>query len=224
MVVYQSKKNMNRVLALVFSLILFTANSQASISFLIQGDLLKDSAGNAMAQSGLVLFVSSTADAIFDGITAGSATSIGSSLNVGDDRVVFKTDLSSFGTNGVLDLTTGALNLSSVTGWNTGDPLGLLWFPTLTAASTTIPAGTQYGFYTNANAVDGTQAWVTPTDPTNNYRLGFFTKDGVELSPGSGAANSASAGNASLTVAPEPSRSMLGLIGFGMLALRRHRR
>lgn len=218
---------MNRVFALVFSLIVFTVNySQASISFLVQGDLLKDSAGNAMAQSGLVLFVSSTTDASFSGITAGSSTSISSSLNGGDDRVVFKTDLSSYGTNGVLDLTTGALNLSTVTGWNTGDPLALLWFPTLTAASSTIPAGTQYGFYTNATAVDGTQAWVTPADPTSNYLLGFFTKDGVELSPGTGAANSAAAGNASLTVGavPEPSRSMLGLIGFGMLTLRRRRR
>jgi MYXO-CTERM domain-containing protein len=218
---------MNRIFALVFSLIVFTAeHSQASISFLVQGDLLKDSGGNAMAQSGLVLFVSSTSDATFSSVAAGSFTAINSSLNGGDDRVVFKTDLSSFGTNGVLDLATGDLNLSTVTGWNTGDPLALLWFPTLTTASSTIPEGTQYGFYRNAAAVDNTQAWVTPADPANNYLLGFFTKDGVELSPGPGAANLAAAGNASLTVdaAPEPSRSMLGLIGFGMLALRRRRR
>ncbi|MDZ4404483.1 PEP-CTERM sorting domain-containing protein [Prosthecobacter sp.] len=217
---------MNRLFALVLSLTVFTAyQSHASISFLVQSDLLKNSGGTAMIQTGLVLFVSSTTDATFDSILAGSSTSIGSSLNGGDDKVLFKTDLSSYGVNGVLDLTTGALDLSSVSGWNTGDPLALLWFPTLTTASSTIGAGTEYGFYRNGSAVDSTQAWVTPADPTSNYLLGFFTQDGAELSPGPGAANTASAGNASLTVAgvPEPSRSLLGLIGFGVLVLRRRR-
>lgn len=218
---------MNRLFALTLLLIVFAANhSQASISFLVQSDLLKDSGGTAMVQTGLVLFVSSTTDSTFDSILAGSSTSIGSSLNGGDDKVLFKADISNYMVNGVLDRATGALDLSSVSGWNTGDPLALLWFPTLTTASSTISAGTEYGFYRNAAAVDGTQAWVTPADPTSNYLLGFFTQDGAELSPGGGAANLASAGNASLTVGgavPEPSRSLLALIGFGVLALRRRR-
>jgi hypothetical protein len=217
---------MNRLLAPILSLIVFAANhSHASISFLVQGDLLKDSGGAAMAQTGLVLLVSSTVDATFDSVLAGSSTSIGSTLNGGDDKVLFRADLSSFGVNGVLDLATGALDLSSVSGWNTGDPLALLWFPTLAMASSTIDEGVQYGFYRNASAVDGTQAWVTPADPTSNYLLGFFTQDGAELSPGGGAANLASAGNASLTVAaiPEPSRALLGMIGLIALGLRRRR-
>lgn len=123
-------------------------------------------------------------------------------------------------------MTTGALDLSSVSGWNAGDPLGLLWFPTLTLASTTIDAGTQYGFYRNGAAVDSTLAWTTPADGTDNYLLGFFTQDGGELSPGPGAANPAAAGNASFTVGgvvPEPSRMMLGLFGILGLAFRRRR-
>jgi MYXO-CTERM domain-containing protein len=217
---------MKRIFSLVFSLTLFTAyNSQASISFLVQSDLLKDAGGTAMSQSGLVLFVASTSDATFDSVVAGSSTSIGSSLNGGDDKILFKTNLASYGVNGVLDAATGALDLSSVGGWTTGDPLALLWFPTLTNASATIEGNTPYGFYRRSSAVDGTQAWVTPADPTNNYLLGFFTQDGAELSPGGAAANLAAAGNASLTVGaiPEPSRSLLGLLGLGVLALRRRR-
>jgi len=179
-----------------------------------------------MSQSGLVLFVSSTADSTFDSILAGSSTTVGSTLNGSDDKIIFRTDLSSYGANGVLDLTTGALDLSTISGWNTGDPLALMWFPTLTTASSTITAGTEYGFYRNSTAVDSTQAWVTPADPTSNYLLGFFTKDGSELSPGASASNVASVGNASLTVGgvvPEPGRFMLGMLGMLGLVMRRRR-
>lgn len=207
-----------------FSLIYIT-QGHASISFNIQSDLLKDSSGTAMSQNGLVLFVSSTSDTTFDSIVAGSSTAVGASLNGGDDKILFRSDLTSFGTNGVLDLSTGALELSTIAGWNTGDPLALLWFPTLTTASASIDAGVQYGFYSNGSAVDGSSTWVTPADPTSNYLLGFFTQDGGELSPGPTAANPAAAGNASLTVAgvPEPSRALLGLLGLGFVALRRRR-
>ncbi len=222
---YQKSKNMKRIFLITLSLaILGTNDMHASISWNIQADLLKNSGGVAMSTSGLVLFVSSTSDAIFDSILENSSTSIGSSLNGSDDKVLFRANLSSYG-NGVLDLATGDLNLSSVTGWTSGDPLALMWFPTLTMASSTIAAGTQYGFYRNNVPVDGSQAWVTPGDPSSANALTFFTQDGVDFSPGAGAANPASAGNASLTVGavPEPSRSLLGLIGIGVLALRRRR-
>lgn len=213
-------------LALVCGILLLASTGHATVTIGIQGDMLKDSSGTALTSTGLFLLVSSTSDAIFDGIVAGSSTSIGSSLNGGDDRIVFRGDLqssfSNYSSAGVLDVTASGLNLSSVSGWSAGDPLALLWFPTLTTASGTIADGTKYGIYTNSSAIDGSAAWVTPSD-TFSVNVGFYTTDGLNLGPGS---NPANAGNASLTVgaAPEPSRSMLGLIGFGMLALRRRRR
>jgi hypothetical protein len=216
-----------RILFCAASLLLAASPLNATISFLIDGDLLKDSGGGAIAQSSLFMLVSSTTDGTFSPIIADSSTAVGSLLNT-DDRILFRGDLlGNPNANGVLQVATGGLSLNAglLTNWTAGDPLALLWFPTLAAGSTTIPAGTTYGRYTNASAVDGSDAWITPSDGTSDHNLLFYTKDGVELSPGSGAANLAPAGNASLTVAaiPEPSRSMLGLIGLGVLALRRRR-
>ncbi|MGV3658875.1 MAG: hypothetical protein ACO1TE_01785 [Prosthecobacter sp.] len=227
---------MIRKFLLLCSLVGLFASTQAeaSISFLIQADELNNSAGTGpMAKTGLFLLVASTAG---DGFAVASSntingdvsTAIGtslSSLTGGDDRIVFKGALGYPSADGVLDANTGSLNLSSVTGWTTGDSLALLWFPDVAGNASTIPANSSYGFYTRATAADGTSAWVTPSDPTSNYLLGFFTQDGAELSPGPGAANPASAGNATLvTGVPEPSRAVLGMMGMAVLALRRRRR
>lgn len=197
----------------------------ATITFLMQADLLKDSSGAAMSQDGVFMLVASTTDATFQPIFAGSSTAVGSTFGV-DDKILFVGDLGTFGVNGVLDETL-AIDSTLFAGLTTGDPLALYWFPTLTTSDTSISAGTTYGYYTNPLAVDGSSAWLTPADPTSNYSLGFFTKDGSELSPGSSASNLASAGNASLTVSavPEPSVSLLAMAGamFAVLGRRRRR-
>jgi hypothetical protein len=208
----------------ILALLMAPLTASATVSFLIDADLLKNQSGGSLSQSSLFMLVSSTQDSLFQDIAVGSSTTIGSLLNA-DDRIIFKGDfLGSPNTNGVLNTTSGSLTLNSgaLTNWTTGDPLALLWFPTLTAASLAIPDGTPYGFYTNASSLDGSEPWVTPADSTSDYGLLFYTADGVNLGPGT---NPASAGNASLTVGavPEPSRSLLGLIGLGVLALRRRR-
>lgn len=196
----------------------------ATITFLLQADLLKDSSGVAMPQEGVYMLVASTADSSFQSLIAGASITAGSLLGA-DDRVLFKGDLSGFGVDGVLDATI-AIDSGLFAGLSQNDPLALFWFPTLTTADTTLAAGTSYGVYTNPIAVDGSNPWLTPVDPTSNYSLGFFTKDGAELSPGSGAANAASVGNASLTVSavPEPSVSMLAMAGAMFAVLGRRRR
>ncbi|WP_009965535.1 PEP-CTERM sorting domain-containing protein [Verrucomicrobium spinosum] len=197
----------------------------ATITFLMQADLLKDSNGVAMSQDGVFMLVASTADATFQPILAGTSTAVGSTFGL-DDRILFVGDLGSFGVDGVLDATI-AIDSTLFAGLTTNDPLALYWFPTLTTGDTSIGEGTTYGFYTNAVAVDGSSAWLTPADPTSNYSLGFFTKDGSELSPGIGASNLASAGNAANTVSavPEPSVSVLAMAGamFAVFGRRRRR-
>jgi len=212
-------------LTLILALLFIASKSQATVTIGIQADELRDSGVTALTSTSLFLLVSSTSDANFDAIIAGASTAIGSSLNGGDDRIVFRGDLQSSFANysaaGVLDVTATGLDLSSVSGWSSNDPLALLWFPTLTTASATIDSSTPYGIYTNAAAIDGSAAWVTPSD-TSSVNIGFYTTAGLNLGPGT---NSASTGSASLTVAgvPEPSRSLLALIGFGVLTLRRRR-
>jgi hypothetical protein len=211
------------ITATVFGLSL-TAN--ATVSFLIDGDLLKNSSGVAIPQNSLYLLVSSLNSSDFSAITDGSSTAVGSLLN-SDDRIIARGNLTAFGENGVLNTSVTGLTLDSTVGganagWNPGDPLALLWFPTLTTASATIGANTTYGLYSNLAAIDGSSSWVTPADATSNYKLFFYNQSGVSLFTGS---NSAASGNASLTVVgvPEPSRSLLGLIGLGVMALRRRR-
>jgi len=213
-----------RILLCASLLLLAVSPSNATISFLIDGDLLKDSGGAAINQSSLFMLVSSTSDGTFAPINADSSTAVGSLLST-DDRVLFRGDLlGSPNANGVLGTATGALTLNSgaLTNWTVGDPLALLWFPTLTVGSTTIPTGTTYGLYTHATGLDGSDTWITPADGTTDHGLLFYTTDGGVLSSGS---NLASVGNASLTVGavPEPSRALLGLIGLGVVALRRRR-
>jgi len=205
--------------------ILSTVNSNATVTIQLQAETLRDQNGVAMTSSGLFLLVSSTTNAGFGSLVAGSSTAVGQSITGDSDYVVLRGNLVSsfanYGVDGVLDFTATGIDLSSVPGWSTGDPMALLWFPTLTTASTTIPEGTPYGMYTNATAIDGSDAWVTPNDPST-ARYGFFTQDGTNVGPG---ANPNSAGNASYVVGavPEPSRTVLGFVGLSMLMLRRRR-
>jgi hypothetical protein len=217
----------NRSLLAATVILGFSLSANASVSFQIDGDLLKDSSGVAIPQNSLFLLVSSVNSANFDAIVAGSSTSVGSLLNT-DDRIIARGDLSAFGENGVLNTSVLGTILDSTTaganaGWNPGDPLALLWFPTLTTASGTIATGTTYGLYTNAVAVDGSDPWITPADGVSNHRLYFYNQSGGSLKTGT---NSAASGNASLTVGavPEPNRAVLGMLGLIGLALRRRGR
>ena len=192
--------------------------ARADVSFLIDGDLLRNSSGVAIPQSSLFLLVASTSDSIFSTLKEGSLLSVGSIITGagGDDTIVYKGDISSYGVNGVLNTSTPGINFSIATGWNAGDSLALIWFPTLTISSSTLSAGTPYGIYTNASAVDGSSVWITPSSPSTNYKLLFYTKAGSEVSPGASASNAATAGNASLTVAAVPEPSTFAMLGIGM--------
>lgn len=214
------------------------ATSTATISFILQADLLKDSAGVAIPTNSLVFLVADTQNNGFGALTAGMSTSVGTTFAPGgDDYVLFRGDLSNFGEAGVLD-TYLALSLAATPGWNMGDALALIWFKGgaggTTLATPTISEGTPYGFYTRANSVNGSRPWFTPANATSNYILGFYTQDGVELSPGAAAANPPAAGETDLlpaaagetshlVVAPEPTTMVLGIAGVLVLASRRRR-
>ena len=150
----------------------------------------------------------------------------------GDDYIIARGNLANYGVNGVLDSTLISVDPDNtanpsdtfqLAGWENGDTLALFWFPTLTLGNSIIPAGTPFGSYTRATAVNLTSAWITPNDGASNYKLGFYTTDGSELSPGPTAANGPSASVASQVAAvPEP--STLGMAALGLIGLMSRRR
>jgi len=205
---------------LVFcSFCLLNSAEAGTILFDLQADILKDSLGNPMPTTGLVLLVADTNQNGFATLAEGSSLALNDSLNNGDDRVLARFDLSTNGTAGYLG---EGPSITYGTGWDIGDPLALLWFPSLTTASTSVAGGTNFGFFSGA-ALDGSNAWITPADATSGHKLYFFTSDATIFGAGS---HAASLGNASLTVdaIPEPSRALLSMIGFVALGLRRRRR
>jgi MYXO-CTERM domain-containing protein len=203
---------------LIFFIASIASVQAGTISFDLQAESLKDGSGTALSVNGLVLLVADTSQNGFATIFEGSSLALNSSLNAGDDRVLARFDLT---TNNIPGFLFENPSITYGSGWDIGDPLALLWFPTLTTASSTADAGTSYGFFSGP-PLNGSDPWITPADGSSAYKLYFNTTDGANI-PGTHAAN---LGNASLTVGaiPEPSRALLGMVGLTALGLRRRRR
>lgn len=200
-------------------------HAEAAITFNIFSDLLKTQGGVAASQNGLVMLVADTSnDGFISAIQNGSSLALNGAIDglSGDDFVLARWAIGgSSGTDGAFYDTTNELTFpGSVSGWSSGDPLALLWFPTLTTASTLASTGDTYGLYSGPGST-GSAAWITPSDGATvglKFLMTDAAVDAGNLSP--------SLGDASLTVVagvPEPSRSLLALLGFGVLALRRRR-
>ncbi len=214
---------MSRSPLLLACLLLYVPSLQATITFDLQGELLKNSSGVAIPTDSLVLLVSDTTGNGFANITDGSSLALNAFLNGGDDQVLARFDLSNSATAGTLFDFTAPLTLSG--GWGVGDPLALLWFPTLKLADATASSGAQYGLFSGP-ALDGSNNWITPADGASGYKLWFYNADAVSLPDPPPGSHAGGLGNASLTVAgviPEPSRSLLALIGIAGVAFRRRR-
>ena len=203
----------------------------AAITIQLQADMLKDTAGAPMPTTGLFLLVASINNTTLEGISAGASTAVNQLLFTGgDDYIIARGNLAAYGVAGVLDafLSVDPDTISApadtfqLAGWENGDTLALFWFPTLTLGSSIIPAGTPFGSYTRNSAANGTSAWITPAEPASNYKLGFFTTDGGELSPGATAVNSPNSARASQSAVPEP--STLGMAALGVIGLLSRRR
>src|SRR5215207_4465416 len=121
-------------------LLALSIESQATVSFLIQADLLTDRNGVPIPNDAMVLLVASTTDSTFGYPWTSSyiPAQVGARLQPdGDDYIVYRTHIDTaahgFGP-GVLDVATRGLHLESIPNWNPGDPLMLMWFPTLNSS------------------------------------------------------------------------------------------
>ncbi len=121
---------------------------EATISLQIGADRLNDASGNAAPTTTLALIVADTSGDGLGPVRPGSIA-LNAPLNgsSGDDIIVVRTDLSVSGTAGVLSTFASGLDFASVTNgtWGAGDPLYLVWFPTLISSDTTLSAGVAYG-------------------------------------------------------------------------------
>lgn len=198
------------------------------VSLRLKTDLLQTSTlGQAAPTSTLVILVADTSGNGFASLTGsslgsgtGNVFSSGFTLNgASDDLVLWRGDLSAFGTPGVLNESLFTLTLGTYGGrtWNAGDGLALLWFPSLDLSSTTASVGTSYGFVTG-----GTTAWTTPAGGSSAEDLFIFTSNSAVNGVGS---SSPSLLVASQTVSaiPEPATNA-ALAAFAALGVAWYRR
>ncbi len=198
----------------------------AAYTFNISAAGLYDENGNAASKDGLVLLVADTSADGFATLSESTPMTLNSFINgpSNDDLILARWQLgASSGSPGLFSDT--ATNLSLTGNWNAGDPLALMWFPSLTTSSTAAGAGVRYGMYSNLasagdSSLNGGDRWVTQGDGT--YSLNFFT-DSFGGSP-----RPDSAAYATLTVSgtgavPEPSRVLLLGVGLGTMLFRRRR-
>lgn len=208
--------------ALLAGIGLFSTPLFSAVTFDVQAEVLKTSGGADMPTTGLVMLVASTTNGTFGAVNDGATLSVGSFLDGGDDLILKTWDLSNSGTPGLFADVSGSLTFSG--NWGTGDALALVWFPTLTLASSTASGGTEYGLFTTSTPTDGSGPWVTPADATSDNALYMFTTEASILTGGPPGSVAASASLASNTVqgVPEPSRMMLlGLAMMGLVFRRR---
>lgn len=196
-----------------------------TITFDLEADSLRTSAG-ALAGDGVVMLVADTSGlGNFGAVQAGASFTAGSFLDAASKELVLysNTISATTGTAGAFAAFTSSITPGSgiYSALASGNPLALLWFPTLTAANTTASAGNSYGIYTGNGNADGSSAWVTPSSTSSGYKLYMFTQS-AQLATGT---NANSIGNATLTVGavPEPSRAIFAALGLGMILLRRRR-
>ncbi len=212
-----------KALPLILLLTVLGATSVfAAVSFDVLAENLRiDGSANAPNNS-LVLLVADTNQDGFDDFLAGTIN-IDDFIDLGDDMIIGRFGINYVGSTSAAFGNTGSISFRN--GWGEGDPLGLLWLPTLPSTDTSASIGDAYGFYTHATGLDGSSPWFTPADGTAGLDLVFLTTDAAIAFPGSNPTTDAYADAGS--VVPEPQTFTLllgGMIGLSSIVTRKRLR
>jgi hypothetical protein len=224
------------------------ATSSSTVVLNLSAGRLNDENGLTGAQGILIQLVNLGVNGDFDVISVNDGSASGLSRWVsGDDSVIdsvftvgglpgdFTTAAFDLRYSGFAEATNGVLSRSfelADSAIPAGAKLGIRWFPALRAtdfATITLQAGTRYGQFTRQDDPSRTGAqfdgpihnglgWVFPASP-GNYGL-----DSLATADRAGGDETASMGNASFTVVPEPAAIGMSLLGAAGLAMLRRRR
>jgi len=201
--------------------------ASATLTINLVAETVTDSAGDPVSVlTGQWILIADTTRNGFNAIGPG-----GISVNdfvAGDDLVIGSGEFGGgdgFVIPGAINKSMPGLTLSGA--WGTGDPLALVWFPTVGVGATAVGASESYGRYTTydpttnpaATGEDSSQPWLTPADGAD-HSLQALTS-GTSGIFGTGTVDSAAL-RADLTTVPEPSVSLFGLLAlFAFLRRRR---
>jgi len=201
---------MKKPLLIGLALLVSAAFAQATITINLGGGNIYGTSTATLAPPGALLqLVVSTTDNVFTAPTTGSYTG-GSADDVVLASFVINAGLGSPGTFAQPIVVNYTGNISQ------GDFLMLRWFPTLTPANLTPPAGSPFGQFRVDLVQDFSDiTWALPADGGGTFALNFLT-----MAQGS-TVNPESAGVANMVVAiPEPTSvaligvALAGLVGF----------
>lgn len=222
-------KKLNSTLLLCASAMMSAA--YGSVSFDIQADQLQTlNQGEAMPATGVAMLLADTQSNGFGAVQAFSFTGdlsagITSNGNSGDDLVLWYSDLSASGMDGLLAGWAASVTLGSY-GSNTlseGDALALVWFPSVSLTDGSVGVGTSYGLFDEETGSLGSQ-WTMPADGSSSYGLYAFTDNSILL-PGGAGSGTLDSGLlvANLITVPEPAAAaaLVGLVTLGCALGRR---
>lgn len=206
---------MKKIMTIAVIMALSAVGLRADTSLNLFVGHLRLSNGNLMPSNGLWLVVVDTANNgfSFSSSAVGAPTSLSSFL-AGDDLIVGRGNPTEDGA-----LYNEVVVVTYTNGVSQNDPIAFYWFPSLTLASTTVPAGTAWGTYTDPVGIDGSEPWKMPADTGALITLNFLTQS-TEVG-----SNPDSAGYASNQMIPEPSTVLLvGMAMAGFWIIRRRNR
>ena len=202
------------------SSLLSVCSIEGAVTLDFQADQLRRADGTTpIGNSSLVIIVADTSRNGFSSLLSGGQLSVNGLLAGTDDRVVGRFDLSLWGDGAAQTPFGTTFDFANYTGWDTGDPLAFYWFPDLTLSDLSLDTGDSYGRYLGPGSDGGN--WITPTDGQEGKFL-FLTTAGGTLGPGTLASGLGTA-SSTVTAVPEPGKSVLLLIGMGMLLFARKR-
>ena len=213
-----------------------TVASNAAVS--ISGTGLSGiGATNAPAGSLILFIIDSGQDGFLGGLGNGAAIgdlvatadpgllaqSLALNSTFGGDTIIGRMTVSSAGSlvGGLGIATTNPTSFENSTTDTQGKNWALVWFPTLTAASTTAEAGTKYGIVSGSD-------WTLPTTNANSLTYNTTTTDIVNplrVTVTAGVATNdrfTTSTGPVFTIIPETSTALLGALGaLGLLRRRR---